>query len=631
MRTFLGKHQTVLIALGLAILTLGVFWRVTGHEFLNYDDGVYAAENPYVLGGLTSQGLVWAFKTFCAGNWHPLTWVSLMLDAAVFGREPFGFHLMNLIFHLANVLLLFLLLNRMTHRPWRSAFVAALFAIHPLHVESVAWLPERKDVLSTFFGLLAILAYVGYVRRPSWGRYVPILLLFALSLMAKPMLVTLPILLLLLDYWPLRRSDQSSVISNQSGKAGPSTKHQAPWIFVLEKGPLFVLSAGSCVVAYIAQHASGAMANLDRIPVGLRIGNALESYVNYALKTVYPAKLAVFYPYPRSLDLFGVFGAAGLLIATTVLVMCAARTRPYLAFGWVWYVVSLLPVIGLVQVGAQAMADRYTYVPLIGLFIMIAWGIPELMVKWSNGQTVESSSPINHQPSTINHCLPLIVVALAVVAAFSVRSYRQVSFWQDNRALFGHAIEVTKDNYLAHHNLGVALFQDGDLEGAKEHFAKAVRIRPEHTPAQCALGTVLMQTGRPKEAMRHLSEAVRLDNNLSDAHNSLGLLLAAQGRPKEAIAHYEQALRIEPQNPDTHFNMAAALAASRELPQAAEQYAEALRLRPNDAEAHNGLGIVLMCMGRRDQAVTEFKAALEIDPNCAGAQDNLVKALNTKE
>lgn len=588
-----GKHKHVLIAVGLAILTLAVFLPVTRHEFLNYDDGVYVAENPHVLGGLNAQGISWAFTTFRAGNWHPLTWISLMLDATIFGSGPFGFHLVSLLLHLANVLLLFLLLSRLTGHAWRSAFVAALFAIHPLHVESVAWVAERKDVLSTLFWMLTTLAYVRYISGPSVSRYIVVLVLYALGLMSKPMLATLPLVLLMLDYWPLGRFD---------GKKASVTR------LVLEKVPLLLLAAGSCIVTFVAQHSQGATASFDRIPVGLRIGNALVSYVGYVGKAFVPIKLSVFYPYPHALAIVQVVECAIGLVLITVVVMRLARIKPHLLVGWLWFVLTLIPVIGLVQVGAQAMADRYTYIPLIGLFVMLSWSLPV--------------SSIKYRASCIVLC-PAVVVVLAAYAS------KQVTYWHDSETLFRHAVGVTKDNYLAYDNLGVALYQQDRLDEAVLEFRKSVAAKPDHAPAHVGLGTALMRLGQADEAIWQLTIAVGLDNDLADAHNSLGILMTEKRRFREAASQYREALRIEPENPDTHFNLACALAEVGELDDAVKSYSEAIRLRPDDAGAHNNLGTVYMRMGSRAEAVSEFKEAVRLDPEMTDALRNLQAALSS--
>jgi len=611
MNAFLSRHRHTAIAVLLAILTLAVFLPVTRHEFLNYDDGLYVAGNPHVLGGLHAQSLAWAFTTFRAVNWHPVTWISLMLDASVFGQKPFGFHLMNLILHIANVLLLFLLLNRLTGSLWRSTLVAALFAIHPLHVESVAWVAERKDVLSTLFWMLTMLAYVNYARKPSAGRYAAVLVLYALGLMAKPMLVSLPLVLLMLDYWPLGRFAAKKKDSNRR--------------LLYEKLPLFLLAAGSCIITFIAQRSYGAVASLHHIPAGLRVANALVSYVVYIGKTILPVKLSAFYPHPHSVPVWETALSAIVLALVTVLVVRAAGRRPYLAVGWLWYVVTLIPVIGLVQVGAQAMADRYTYVPLIGLFIMVAWSVKANGRKgerenWRHGAPRSPSLPLAHSPI-------LTVAAFALIAVLSSLARIQTGYWQDSETLFRHALSVTKGNYLAHDNLGVALYNQGRLGEAADHFSKAVALDPDYADTQANLGTVLMQMGRTDEAARHLKIALRLDNNLADAHNSFGILLVEQGKPADAIKHYREALRIDPDNADTYFNIACAFAELGKLDDAVKNYSEALRLRPDDAGAHTNLGIVLMRMGQVRKAIGELEEAARLDPGNADAKHNLRNAL----
>lgn len=590
MRALLEKHSTPVLMFCLAILTLAVFFQVTGHEFLNYDDNLYVAENPHVRGGLTGENFAWAFTTFRAANWHPLTWISLQFDASVFGTQPMGFHLTNLLLHIANVLLLFLLLSRVTGHVWRSAFAAALFAIHPLHVESVAWVAERKDVLSTLFWLLTMLAYVQYARKPSAGRYAAVGVLFALGLMAKPMLVTLPLILLLMDYWPLGRFSVGR-------KNAPPTSR-----LFYEKIPLLALSIGSCAVTFVAQQEGGAVASVGGVPVGLRVGNAIVSCAAYIVKMVYPAKLAVFYPYSASLPAWEIAASVLLIGGISYLAYRLRASRPYLAVGWLWYLITLIPVIGLVQVGQQSMADRYTYVPLIGLFVALTWLV---------GQVRRVG-----------------LVGLAAVIVLAGLSWRQVGFWKDNNTLFTHALAVTENNHMAHANLGVALYDAGKFEGALDHFRQAVEIKPNEAVAQCSLGTVFMKLNRADEAIEHLETAVRLNNGLSEAHNNLGVLYGNRGDFEKAADHYREAVRTDPDSADAYFNLAVALNASGRPKDAVEAYLESINLRPDDPAAHNNLGAVYARLGRKQEAVSEFREALRLDPDNASARENLDKALS---
>ncbi len=387
------KKRLLIISLFLIIASFMAFWQVTRCDFINYDDDKYLTDNSHVQDGLTVEGITWAFTTGYAANWHPLTWISHMVDVQLFGLQPGWHHLTNLLFHLASTLLLFLVLHRMTKALWQSAFVAALFALHPLHVQSVAWVAERKDVLSTFFWMLTMGTYASYVAKPGLKRYLTLLLCFALGLMAKPMLVTLPFVLLLLDYWPLQRLEQKRPpqegLSKDKSTTSPVRIPVQPvghWPLIrpllIEKIPLFALAALSSIVTYLVQHHGGAVQSLETFPPGVRMANAFVSYITYMVKMLWPTNLAVFYPYPTSWPLWQVLGSAALLITITVLVIRGAKKRPYAAVGWFWYVGTLVPVIGVVQVGRQALADRYTYIPLVGLFIIVAWAVPELLKKW---------------------------------------------------------------------------------------------------------------------------------------------------------------------------------------------------------------------------------------------------------
>ena len=522
-------RRILLIGLLLIAATLAVFWRTLDNNFINYDDDNYVTANQHVQAGLTGESISWAFTSTVENNWHPLTWISHILDWQRYGQNPMGHHLTNLLFHIATVLLLFVVLYWMTKRVWRSAFVAALFAIHPLHVESVAWVAERKDVLSTFFWLLTMLAYVWYVERPKARRYILVVALFALGLMAKPMLVTLPFALLLLDYWPLKRL-----------LAGRRHSWRG---LILEKSPLFALSAASSVVTYFVQ--KGAVSSFDVLPLWMRVENAAVSYVTYIIKAIRPDNLAVIYPYPRhGLPIWEVVGAALLLVAISVVVLRCARRLPYLSVGWFWYLGTLVPVIGIVQVGLQAMADRYTYVPLIGIFIIIAWGVPDLLRSRGLSQSGYVAVP----------------AAIIIIGALTAATWKQVGYWRDSVTLFKHALACTKDNYVAHSNLAAALVRrPGELDKAIAHCHAALRIQPDSAEAHFNLGNALSRQGKPNDAIAQYREALRANPGDPEVHNNLGAALTAQGRTEEAIIHYKKALRIRPDCAETHNNLGNAL------------------------------------------------------------------------
>ncbi|MGD8916346.1 MAG: tetratricopeptide repeat protein [Syntrophobacterales bacterium] len=607
--TIFTMRRDIWVCILLTIAIAVVFLQLPGHDFVNYDDDLFVYENSQVRKGLSKEGVIWALTSFSPDYWKPLSWLSHMLDCELFGLKPGMHHLVNLLFHLANSVLLLLVLNRMTGALWPSSFVAALFALHPLHVESVAWVAERKDVLSAFFWLLAVRAYSRYVERPRSRRYLLALFFFALGLMAKPMVVTLPFVLLLLDYWPLERMEinRLRVKQNEGGMARSSVFH-----LVWEKIPFIVLSGATTVVTIIAQRQVGALKSFEGFPFSHRIANALVSYVSYIGKMVWPHKLAVFYPYPTTIPLWQSAGAGLLLITISVLLLRAAANRPYLAVGWLWYVVTLLPVIGLVQVGVQAMADRYTYLSIIGLFIIIAWGIPSVLASW------------RHRKKAI------ALAATVLLLVFAICSMRQVSYWQDSASLFQHTNKVTINNDVAHNHLGLALAAQGRFEEAMSHYVQALRIKPREPWVHSNLGIALARQGRLAQAIDHYEEALRIKPDLAKAHNNLGNALAKQGKLEEAMSHYAEALRIKPDFEKAHNNLGNALARQGKLEEAMSHYAEALRINPDYAGAHNNLGNALAMQGKLEEAMDHYSQALRINPEDAEAHNNLGNILAAK-
>jgi len=568
----------------LLLTVFSVYGQVRAHDFLSYDDPIYVSENPQVRSGLTWDGLVWAFTTFHDANWFPLTWLSHMLDYELFGLNAGWHHVTNVCIHAVSTLLLFVVLLRITGARWRSALVALVFAVHPLHVESVAWIAERKDVLSTLFWMLTLWAYAGYTARPGRARYTLAVLVFCLGLMAKPMLVTLPVVLLLLDYWPLGRGFR-----------------------IFEKVPFFVASIGASAVTYIAHQRGGAVATFELIPFATRFENALITYVVYLLKTLWPTHLAVFYPYPlRSLVVPAIF-AGILLAAITVLVMRMPSQRPYLFVGWFWYVVTLLPVIGLIQTGAQARADRYTYIPMIGLSIALVWGISEALEPWPRLR---------------------VALAAAVAAACLTLTWLQVQYWQDDLSLYQHAIDVVPENYLARFNLASALEARGRSDEAVEQLREAVRIRPYYVPARAELGQLLASQGHLNEALRELQIAVNQRPGDAVAHFRMGSVLGTLGRADDAAAEFSQAVRLQPENADAHFNLGIALAQEDKVQEAAREFRATIRLRPDDADAHFNLGIALARLGQIDESIAQFSEALRIKPGFVEARQALEHAMS---
>jgi tetratricopeptide (TPR) repeat protein len=540
-----SKQLHLLICLFLAAVTLAVFWNLQYYDFILYDDPPYVILNPHVQSGLNVSSIFWALTTMEMSNWHPLTWLSLMLDYHLFRLNPAGYHWTNLIIHIANTILLFTVLRRMTEDIWRSALVAALFAIHPLHVESVAWISERKDVLSAFFWFLTMWVYVRYTERPGPQRNLLVIASFSLGLMAKPMLVTLPFVLLLFDIWPLRRLANPFSRSGETLSGGLNSI-RLTWSHALwEKLPLFLLAGISCVLTYLVQTSWEAVGSLEAFPLDIRLANALIAYMQYMMKLICPTDLAFFYPYIVWWPPWVVAGAALLLAGLTFLILRYMRARPHITVGWLWYLGTLVPVIGIVQVGSQAMADRYTYIPLIGLFIVIAWGVPDLL----GDQRFKK---------------PLLAVLSGVVLIFlALSSWQQVQYWRNSVTLFEHALSVTSKNYLAHNNLGVALFFEGRIAEAVRHYESALRIKPNFADAHYNIGMALAAQGKYEEAIRSYREALRFRPDDASTYNNIGVALAAQGDYDGAVDHYSTALRIRPDHGKSRANLAASLA-SRE-------------------------------------------------------------------
>ena len=595
------RQQTILICVCLAVLITAVYWPVGHAGFVNCDDDEYVTANPHVLGGLTVPGVAWAFTAYHSANWHPLTWLSHALDCEWFGMNAGGHHAVSVLLHVANTVLLFLVLRRMTGATWRSAWVAAVFGVHPLHVESVAWVAERKDVLSGLFWMLALWGYVRYVERPTRGRYAMAVGWYAMGLMAKPMVVTLPFVLLLLDYWPLGRTlwRRSVVGNNAQLRFGE---------LVREKVPFFALAAVSCGVTIWAQHSGGAISSLELLPLGPRMANAVVSYVRYVEKAVWPSGLAAFYPY-RVWPLGAVIVAGAILVAVSGVVIRRALREPHLAVGWFWFLGVLVPAIGLVQVGSTSMADRYTYLPLIGLTMMLCWSVPSrAMERW-------------------NLKVITCVAAASVLAVCAALSRVQVEYWKDSETLFRRALDVTGDSWAAHFNLGIALGQAGKIPEAIEHFEQVLRIKPDFAEAHYNLGIALAQTGKIEEAVAHYEQALRIKPDYAEAHYNLGDALLRANRVREAIGEYEQALRIKPDYAQAHYNLGVSLVQLGRLQEAMGHWEQALRIKPDYADAHNNLGNALLQGGRIDDAIGHYEQALRVKPDLAVAHCNLGVAL----
>jgi len=602
---FAGVRLHLLIYLGLLLATFAVYAQVRHFDFVNYDDPDYTTGNVHVRQGLTAQGLEWALTSQDAANWFPVTWVSHMIDAQLFGLESGWRHLHNVLLHALAAILLCIFLQRATRARWRSALVALLFALHPLHVESVAWVAERKDVLSACFWFLTLWAYVRYTERPGWGRYLAVALSFCLGLMAKPMVVTLPLVLLLLDYWPLARFRQR----------GP----KAIW----EKLPLLGLSGAAAAITWLVQQRAGAV---KALPLDTRVANATLSYALYIQKTLWPSRLAIFYPYPRGFAFLPLLAAGLLLAVVTAGVIVLRRRSPYLMTGWGWFVITLVPVIGMVQVGGQARADRYMYIPMVGLLIMLVWGAAEIL-ECSRAKALA------------------IPVAAAACLACAALTWIQVGYWRNSETLFRRALAVTEDNSVANHNLGSYLMTSpGRLSEALPYLETAVRIDPDSAPAHTDLGSALARTGRLPEAIAQFETAILLAPDAPIPHNDLGSALTEAGRLHEAIAEFQTALRLDPDfdearrnlvaaqaggSAETHLSRGVALLKAGDSSGAIAELEAALRSDPNDADAENNLGVALSSLPERQrEAIAHFEVAVRLRPDFADAQMNLGIALS---
>ncbi len=631
------KKWFLLISLFLVVTTCAVYWQVVTFDYVDYDDPAYVSENPRVLQGLNPENIRWALTANVVANWHPVTLLSLLLDSTIFGPQPWGFHLTNLLLHLACSVLLFLLMVRCTKLIWASFIVAIAFALHPLHVESVAWISERKDVLSIFFWMLTMLFYCQYVQNKKNVSYLLALLFFAFGLMSKPMLVTLPCVLLLWDYWPLERMD---VLSSQSLNPVQLESKKPLKFLVLEKTPFIILSAIICVVTIFAQKKT--LMSFEAFSFKERLFNALVSYVNYIAKMFYPTNLAVFYPHPQdTLQLYKVIISVIILFSVSLTAVLLGRRRKYFLIGWLWYLGTLVPVIGLVQVSEQAMADRYTYIPYTGLFIILAWGIYDFFKTRKNVKRT------------------LIVIALLISAILMVCSFRQASYWKNTYTLFTHALEVTSEKDLVYNQLGVYFAANNKTEKAFEYFNSSLKIRPNDKYAHYNLGKLFFEQGKTDQAIEKFEQVLRLksddindvktynllaqaflqQNKISQAiavcqhgldshpdayklHNLLGILFSQIDRIEDAIVEFHEALKIMTVS-DIYSNLGAMLASQGKFDQAIDVYNKAILLEPNNVKAYYNLARILMQKGNVTQAIVEFRRVIELDPRHVGANKAL--------
>jgi protein O-mannosyl-transferase len=556
--SFWNRYRTLAVCGFLLLAVLLVFGQTVNHDFVNYDDDVHVSQNLHVMRGLTGEGIVWAITTYHACNWQPLTWLSHQLDCQIYGLKAGGHHLSNVILHAAAAMLLFLALQRLTGAFWPSAWVAAVFAIHPLRVESVAWVVERKDVLSGLFFALTLWCYARYVEQPkSWGRYLLVIAVFALGLTAKPMLVTLPFVLLLLDYWPLGRFEPLQEVV-RADEANPPRRRRILRLIV-EKIPLFVLAAAACAITLAAQ--SSTIKPFEHLPFPWRLSNAIVAYVAYLGKMFYPVGLAVLYPlHPGPPPAWKVAAALGVLLSISAAVFFVRRRHPYLLVGWLWYLGTLVPVIGFVQVGEQSMADRYTYLTQIGLYLAITWGLTELVAVWP---------VLRWKVSAVS------ALALAVLM---VCAWRQTRHWRDSEVLWAHTLACTSENSVAHNNLGLTLACRGEVEEALAQYRKALEIDPDYDLAQNNMGIALANRGQVEEAIAYFRKVLQTKPDDYGMLNNLANALASRGRAEEAIVHYEKALKINPDNAFAHYNFGIALADCGRIDEAIAHYRKALGL-----------------------------------------------------
>jgi len=621
----------ILICLALAVLTIAAFWQLKDCGFIAYDDEQYVTKNAYVQSGLNGNNVIRAFSSELAvhsGHWHPLTWLSLMLDHSLFGLTPSGYHLINLLFHVLNTILLFLVLMRMTKMLWPSAFVAALFAIHPLHVESVAWIVERKDVLSTFFMMLTLGAYSYYVEHRRFKRYAFVLLFFVLGLLSKPMLVTLPFVLLLLDFWPLGRfSEVKPAPKAQTGVIQPGPEKQKkksknkgsgkeilevrkplkvqkpveqefrwPLIYplLLEKIPLFVLAILSSTVTYLAAHSSGTVPSIEALTPAVRIGNAFVSYVIYIGKMILPINLAVFYPHPGKVIPWQVLGAAIFLIVMTFIVIWKAKKLPYLTAGWFWYLITLAPVIGIIQAGTQAMADRYTYISLIGLFVMVAWGVPDLLKKWNHRKEI------------------LLALSVLSIVCLSIITWTQSGYWQNSITLFDHTLKVTDNNWLISNNRGMAYISLGDYGQAIKDFDAAIGIKPDYAEAYYNKGLAYKALGNLRQAIDNYSQAVKINPKLAEAFNNRGSAYGASGKYSQAIEDFNAALEIKPSYAEAYMNRGNAYNGLGDYQKAITDYGRAIGIRPDYAASYFNRAVAYSRIGNAKLAIQDLQTAAKL-------------------
>lgn len=587
------EKNKLMLGIILTIITLAVYWQVTQYEFVSFDDNIYVTENSHIRSGITLDGILWAFSTRYFDGWHPLVWLSFILDYEFFGLNAKGYHLTNLILHILNTLLIFLLFSRMTGVIWRSAFIAAFFALHPLHVESVAWISERKDVLSAFFGILTLCAYVYYTEKPDIRRYLPVLLLFICALTCKPMVVTLPVIMMLLDYWPLSRCRSRS----ESGK-----NNFFLWQ-LKEKAPFFILSAFFVVMTVYAHPDRP----VRRFPLDDRLSNAFVSFVAYLGKSFWPHNMAVFYPFPAQIPLWQIAGASLLMITVTLIVFKIARRFPHVFVGWLWYVIMIVPVIGVIQVSNHAMADRYTYLSSIGIAVVVGWGVPALFKKEEHKKKI------------------LFSAGIAFLTMLSILTWKQAHYWKNTTTLFEHALNVTEKNYIAHNNLGVILFEKGKIAEAVFHFNKSIHIEPDYIDAYINLGNAYAKQGESGKAFDNFNKAITLNpdhlNNF-DAYNNRGIAYARQGKYDNAINDFNKSISLKSDYASSYYNRGVAYANVGQYQQAINDYNKSIAFKPYYADAFYNRGVAYTYEGQYQNAIDDYDKAIRLKPDYADAYYN---------
>ena len=591
-----NKNYTCIIIIFLIIASCAAFGRVAGNGFINFDDNIYITENNYIKSGINVENIKWAATAVVMSNWHPLTLISHMLDWHIFGANPSGHHLISLLLHMGSVLLLFLFLNKTTKNPWPSAFAAAVFALHPLRVESVAWASERKDVLSMFFGMASVYAYSFYAEKSKASRYLLCLALFILALMSKPAMVTLPFVLMLLDYWPLKRWQEAI------DKKGKSLNSAGPIIW--EKVPFILLAISLSIVTFLIQKISGSV-HMEGLSLFMRVANAVVSYAAYLEKIFWPVNLAVFYPYEYSMSLHQILIPALILTGVTGIVIYKMKKLPFLFVGWFWYLGTLIPVIGLVQAGGQSMADRYTYLSSIGVAVMAAWGIPYLF------------------PSRVMRKRILFPAAMVVFAVLAAMTWRQCGYWKNSITLYQHTLSITKNNSMIHNNLGLALYDEGKFREAVDHFSETIHRVPDNADAYFNRGNAYAMLGRHQLAVNDYKEVIRMMPDNAAACTGIGNIYAGLKKYQTAIGYYSEAIRQQPGYAGAYYNRGAVYAMSGRHELAVENYNETIRLMPDNARAFINRGAAYFKLGQYQRAIEDFNRAIELKQYNAEAYNNL--------